>query len=210
MNSQLRVCMLLLVVLNLVFVHITGAASLRWMLPWYALTILAPVLSPLQRYWSYQFAWNVVLLAIFGVLVWDIRTSGVRYMLEDGLILAAFCQVHVLNNLAKQNRPDLLFFNSFLIATVTGFFCQDLAYSIVFVLYAVTLVVGISFYSASAVQSLPTRRLKPDERWSVLTRGLRMASVAVLLTSIVFVFLPRDFDREGFVANQITHAPAGS
>ncbi|MEE2887922.1 MAG: transglutaminaseTgpA domain-containing protein [Planctomycetota bacterium] len=210
MTSQLRLCMMILVVLNLVFVQITGAASLRWMLPWFALAVLAPVLSPLQKYWSYRLAWNIGLLAIFGLLLKDIREAGLQYMLEDGLILAAFCQVHVLNNLAKQNRPDLLFFNSFLIALVTGFFCQNLAYSIVFGIYAVTLVIAICISSASTVGTLPHRHLTARELWLVLGRGFKMAFIAIFLTGLVFAFWPRDFEREGLVENKIAQTSAAS
>lgn len=210
MTSQLRSCLLILVVLNLVFVQITGAANLQWMLPLFALAMLAPVLSPLQKYWTYQLAWNIGLLAIFGLLLKDIRDVGVRFMLEDGLILAAFCQVHVLNNLAKQKRPDLLFFNSFLIALVTGFFCQDLAYSVVFGLYAMALVISICISSAGTVAGLPTRLLASRELRPLISRSLRMGFITILLTGLVFAFWPRDFDREGLVDTGVVQAAARS
>ena len=59
-------------------------------------------------------------------------TSGAAHLLEDGLLLATLAQVHLLNNVGRLQKPDILFFNSFLIAIVTSFLSVDVGYSIVF------------------------------------------------------------------------------
>ena len=79
-------------------------------MPLYLLAGAAPLLWQFQKYFVYRLAWNLGLMAIFALLVQDLlgdimAQEGVRFLLEDGLILAAFCQVHILNNLAKQRCP---------------------------------------------------------------------------------------------------------
>ena len=64
------------------------------------------------------------------LLVHHATTTGLLHMLEDGLMLAILCQVHLLNNIGQRQRPDLTFFNSFLIVFVTSFFAPDLWWSI--------------------------------------------------------------------------------
>ena len=203
MTGQLRACLLALVAINLVFVQITDAVSLSWLVPLFGLVLGAPILWPLQRYLVYQVSWNAALLAIFSLLVVDLRQSGARYMLEDGLILAAFCQVHILNNLAKQRRPDLVFFNSILIALVTGFFCRDLIYSVVFLLYALTLIIALRLASASTTRLLPTRVLGPSEFGPLVRRSLRQGGTVLVCTGLVFTFWPRNFEREGLVDSEL-------
>ena len=157
MSSTLRSCLLALVVLNLVFVHITQAVSLIWILALYVVASAAPLLWPLQRYLTYRMAWNLGLMVVFALLLQHIITAGgVRHLLEDGLRLAAFCQVHILNNLGRQKKPDLIFFNSFLIVIVTSLFCQDLIYSIVFLAYAAVLILSMQV-AATEVNGVPPR-----------------------------------------------------
>ena len=60
------------------------------------------MLYPLQKFAVYRGCWNLALLSIFGILVKDLMDGGVRFMLEDGMILAAFCQVHVINTLVRR------------------------------------------------------------------------------------------------------------
>jgi TgpA N-terminal domain/Transglutaminase-like superfamily len=210
LTAQLRKSLLALVCLNLVFVQITGAVSLAWMVPLFALTLASPYLWNLQRLLVYRLGWNAALVAIFGLLIVDIRRSGIRFMLEDGLILAAFCQVHVLNNLIKQQRPDLIFFNSFLIALVTGFFCQDVMYSGVFVVYALILITSMAIASAGTAAELPTRILPAVELRAVVRRSTRHGFVALFVTAIVFTFWPRDFQREGLVDDELVDSRAAA
>ncbi len=192
-----KTCLLILVVLNLVFVQITGAVQIGWLVVLYALALASPFLSPLQKFWLYRMVWNAGLVAIFTLLLLDTQQSGIQYMLEDGLTLAAFCQVHALNNLQRQKRPDLVFFNSFLITLVTGFFSQDLGYCLVFVAYAMVLLVGLHLQTCV---DLNLRR--------VISRGSRQGAVAILVTALVFVFWPRDFQRSGLVDPELAQAMA--
>ncbi|MHC4813747.1 MAG: transglutaminase family protein [Planctomycetota bacterium] len=199
MSQPLRCCLLALVILNLVFVHITQAVSLVWILPLYVAAAAAPVLWPLQKYLTYRLAWNVGLMAIFALLLQHIATAGgVRHLLEDGLRLAAFCQVHILNNLARQKKPDLIFFNSFLIAIVTSLFCQDLIYSIVFVIYAAVLILSLQIAATEIGGTRLTASVKPEIRSS-----LWHSLIGLSVTMLVFIFLPRDFEREGLVEEQL-------
>ena len=87
----MRACMLGLVLVDLVFVQLTDAAPFAWLAPLYALTILAPVLAPLRKRLAYRAAWNVGVLAVFCVLVGHASGYELRYVLQDGLVLAALC-----------------------------------------------------------------------------------------------------------------------
>lgn len=192
-DRQLRFWLQCLVLLCVVFVHITRGVGLDWLGPLYALTAAAPVLRRFADHWLYRTMWNASVLAIFATLVASAGSSGVRYLLEDGLILAAFCQVHLLNNLGARQKPDLLFFNSFLIALVTGFFCQDVVYCVVFVAYAHVLVVGMTMAAAW-----------PDASAGVLrAAALRKGFLVLATTLVVFLFAPRDFDREGLLQHRL-------
>lgn len=208
MTRQLRSNLLLLVVLNLLFVQITGEVSATWLVPLLSVTLAAPVLWPLQRFLWYRIAWNIALMGIFSLLLVHTARNGIRYLLEDGLILAAFCQVHVLNNLAKQKRPDLVFFNSFLIALVTGFFCQDLVYSGVFLVYAVVLIHGLGLAAASQGADGTHHSLDRTAMRALFRRSLRQSLAVLLVTGLVFMFMPRDFNREGLIQEQLAQAVA--
>ena len=137
MSVHLGLC--LLVMVNLLFVHITGVVDAAWMLAFGALTLSAPVLRRFAEQLPYRIAWNGVVLLLFASLVQRTLDQGVGRMLEGGLVLAAFCQVHLVNNVSARQRPDLLLFNSFLIAVITAFFCQELSYCAVFVAYTFAL-----------------------------------------------------------------------
>lgn len=210
LTVQLRRVLLALVSLNLLFVQITASVSVQWLIPLYTLTLASPWLWNLQRFFLYRLAWNVALVGIFATLIVDVRRSGIRFLLEDGLILAAFCQVHVLNNLRKQKRPDLIFFNSFLIALVTGFFCQDLVYSVVFAAYAIFLIFALSLTSATTVVGVPSRILPAAEMRQLLRRSLKHGTVVLAITGLVFTFWPRDFEREGLVEDQLASSAAAA
>ncbi len=84
-----RFSLLVLVLLGLFFVQITGAVSMRWLLPLYALSLASPILARHAKTSAYLGLWNGAVVAIFGILLLDAQRSGIRYMLEDGLILAA-------------------------------------------------------------------------------------------------------------------------
>lgn len=199
MKSTLHFYLMLIVLTNITFVQITEAVGFLWLAPMYALTLLSPMLTPLQARAWYRIGWNVAVLVIFAVLVADAMTTGIRFLLEDGLILAAFCQVHLLNVIRRQTGADLLFFNSFLIAIVTSLFCQDLVFSAVFALYAVVLVIGLhlhAFVRAPVPPDVALRRF-------VMREGGRRAFGVLVVTGFVFAFLPRDFRREGFVGDDL-------
>jgi hypothetical protein len=194
-SAALRYGLTLLVLLNLVFVHVTGAVGPAWLVPFYLATLLSPALVPLHRHMVYRLVWNVGVLAIFATLVHDAATSGPTHLLEDGLILAAFCQVHLLNVLQSQQKPDLLFFNSFLIALVTSFFCQDLVYSAVFVAYATVFVVTLQLGAFGRDPELPVS--------ACIRSGIARSAVLLVATAAVFALWPRDFRREGLVADRM-------
>lgn len=200
MSPVLRGSLLLLVLVNLVFVHITWEVGLFWLGPLYALTLASPLLAGLQQRLSYRLLWNAGVLVIFALLVHDATNTGVRFMLKDGLILAAFCQVHLVNNLGRGQRPDLLFFNSFLIPLVTCFFSQDLIYSAVFVAYALLLLLALQL-SCISRREAPEERvdLGPHELGHAIRSAVTRATILLGATSIAFLVVPRDFNREGLV-----------
>lgn len=189
MNRPLRAALTLLVLLNLVFVQLTDAVGLHWLAPMQILTAMSPLCVRFQDRTWWRLGWNLGVMAIFAVLVRDTATSGPRHLLEDGLILAAFCQVHLLNVLRAQQKPDLLFFNSFLIALVTSFFCQDLAFSVTFVVYA--------FAFVAALELMADRGRRDPA--AVVRGSLRHSAALVTVTALAFAFVPRDFRREGLV-----------
>ncbi len=192
--SPVQVIAALLVLSNLAFVHVTDAVGLHWLVPMYALTVVAPWTVRWRENVLWRGGWNVAVIAIFAILMRDFSTTGPRHLLEDGLTLAAFCQVHLLNALRSGQRPDLLFFNSFLIALVTSFFCQDLVYSVIFIGYAFVFLVALQLGAATGDTDLDahaTRRIATD--------GARRAFVALGVTMLVFALWPRDFRRPGLI-----------
>lgn len=204
MSPQLRWCAALLVVVNLVFVHVTGAADLAWLLPMYALAAASPWLARLHDRLLYRAVWNVAVLGIFALLVQH-ATSGLHQLLEDGLRLAAISQVHLVCNLGRRQRPDLLFFNSFLIAVVTAFLTQALAYSVVFLVYAPALILALEVHCVVGDGSDPGRALRLR---SVARDALVRTGFVLALTAPAFLLLPRDFDRRGVFGDELTFAAA--
>lgn len=198
--NPVRICLQALVLLNLLFVQITGAAPSFWLAIMAALALAAPLLVRFAERLLYRLAWNAGVLAIFGLLVHDALQSGIQHLLEDGLVLAAFCQVHLLNNLSGKQKPDLLFFNSFLIALVTSFFCQDFEFVLVFVAYALVLLAGLQLAQLPLTSVARTGPLLRDAAW----RG----GVVLAATALVFLFWPRDFQREGLIEEQLALARA--
>lgn len=204
-RALLQACMYGLVLVNLVFVQMTQATSIGWLVPLYVLTLLAPLLAPLRAKLVYRALWNVSLLAVFAALGRHAMGEELRYVLQDGLLLAALCQVHLLNNLREDQPPDLLFLNSFLIALVTGFLSRDLAFSVAFVVFAPLLVVGLQLLCVTRGGGDVPRHATLQ----ILRQGLARASVIVALTVLAFVAWPRDFHRKGFLQGELSFQASG-
>jgi len=203
--DALRTCMLGLVLVNLLFVQLTDAAQVGWLLPLYGLTLLAPLLTPLRKWLAYRLAWNLAVVALFTVLVGHAAGHDLRFVLQDGLLLAALCQVHLLNNLSREQRPDLLFLNSFLIAVATGYLCQDLAYPIAFLAYVPLFVVGLQLMSVSR----DGHALEPRVTGRIVRDGLRRSALLMALTMAVFLFWPRDFQRSSLFIGEFDFTSSG-
>ncbi|MFO1053584.1 MAG: transglutaminaseTgpA domain-containing protein [Planctomycetota bacterium] len=189
MNRLLRLGLVGLVALNLVFVELTGAVDPRWLIALFAFTLSAPWTSRFRDSRIWCALWNSGVLITFTLLVRDAVTTGPKQLLEDGMTLAAFCQVHLLNVIQNERRADLLFFNSFLIAIVTSFFCQDITFSLTFAAWVVVFVTTLSL-------SHESRDLPP---WTVVRDAVRRAGVVLCGTLLVFGVWPRDFRRPGLV-----------
>jgi hypothetical protein len=114
-------------------------------------------------------------------------------------LLAVLCQVHLLNNVGERQRPDLVFFNSFLIVFVTSFFAPDLTWSLLFVAHTFVLVPSLELHALTGrdreVDGRALRAIMRDSVPRTLTVGT--------LTALVFVLWPRDFDRAGWIGTAI-------
>jgi transglutaminase-like putative cysteine protease len=203
----LRLALLAMTVVDLAFVHATEDASLVWLAPMYAIALASARLSRLEGRALYRWGWNLGVIAIFLVLVRHTAVAGPRFLLEDGLRLAAVCQVHLLCNLGARQKPDLLFFNSFLIAVVTAFLTQDLLYSALFLVYAPLLVLALSLYAAGRAADAEAQ---PALASAVCRDAVRRAGAALVLTLAVFVVWPRDFHRKGIVVESLAPTNAAS
>jgi len=186
-----------LTLLDLGFVQATGVVDTAGMLPMWMLTLASPWLRRLQRFRVHRIAWNGGVLIAFALLVAHATTSGLLHMLEDGLVLAVLCQVHLLNNVGARQRPDLLFFNSFLVAFVTAFFAPDLSWSLLFLAHALVLLPTLQIYALQTGDGAIDPRLLRAAVRDCVPRTLLVAVV----TAVVFVLLPRDFRREGWLGD---------
>ncbi len=186
-----RLSLLGLVLASLAFVHITEAARPSWILALAALTLASPLLARFAHRLSFRAVWNLAVLGVFGLLVLHLRASGPAHLLEDGLLLASFCQVHLINNLGRGQKPDLLYFNSFLIAVVTSFLSFDLGYCLVFLVYAPLLVVALEVEATGRAPLLP---------------ALGRAALLLALAFGAFLLVPRDFQRRGLLGDALRHA----
>lgn len=204
MSASLRWCAALLVIVNLMFVQVTEAADPTWLVPMYLLAAASPWLARLHEHFVYRAVWNLAVLGIFALLVQH-ATTGLHQLLEDGLRLAAISQVHLVCNLGRKQRPDLLFFNSFLIAVVTAFLTQAFAYSAVFLLYAPALILALVVHSLTDGEGRRLRR----EQLPAVARDVSVRTITVLAVTIpAFLFLPRDFDRRGVLGERLSFAAA--
>ena len=148
-----------------------------------------PLLARWRRRIWYRITWNVAVLCAFTFLLQHAINTGLLHMLEDGLLLAALCQVHLMNNIGPRQKPDLLFFNSFLIAFVTSFFSRDLAWSLCFLAYVVVLVPALQIYVTLGHLASPPR----GSTRALLADSAKRTAVAVLATASLFLLWPRDF-----------------
>ncbi len=191
-----------LVLLDLLFIHVTGIVPGAWSAGFAAVIVAAPWVRRLAERLAWRIAWDLVVIVLFASLVLRTVQHGVERMLESGLILAMFCQVHLVNNLSRRQRPDLLLFNSFVIAVITAFFAQEVSYCAVFVAYA---------YTFTITWKLVAWRDAPDSRLGPLLRAsVRQATCVLAVTGAVFLFWPRDFEREGLVTTSLLRARQGS
>lgn len=202
MNTPLFAALLALTLLDLAFVQATGAMEPFQMLTLGGLALAAPWLRPLQRLFAVRLGWNAFVLTAFAMLVHHATTSGLRYMLEDGLLLAALCQVHLVNNVGRRQQPDLLFFNSFLIAFVTSFFAPDLAWCALFVAHAFVLVPALHLQALANADGEPTAA-RVRTAWR---SGSWHAALALALTAAAFVAIPRDFRHQGWLGDALSLA----
>lgn len=202
MPEQLRPFLFAIVLLNLTLVQATGSVAGPWMAGLWILTLAAPLLERLRENVLYRLAWNLAVVVAFAFLVHHAMTTGLLHMLEDGMLLAALCQVHLLNNVGRKQRPDLLFFNSFLITFVTSFFSHDLVWSLGFVAYAAVLVPALQLHVALPREgSLDRRHVR-----AVLRDSAPRALQGLLLTAAVFVLWPRNFRHEGWLSETLSFA----
>lgn len=199
MPDCLHPLLLLLTLLDLGFVQATDIVSFQGLLPLWLLAAASPWLRSLQRFLSYRIAWNLGVLVVFSLLVRHATTTGLLHMLEDGLLLAVLCQVHLLNNVGERQRPDLIFFNSFLITFVTSFFAPDLSWSVLFVLHAMALV--------PALQVNVLARRGGDVARPIVQALLRdsvpRTAAIGLATALLFAVCPRDFQRQGWLGDAL-------
>ena len=184
-----------IVLANLVFVQLTEAAAIEWLAPLYVLTLAAPVLARFKENRVYRTLWNLGVVAFFGILVQHALARDLSNVLTDGLVLAVLCQVHLLNNLHAEQRPDLLFLNSFLIAVITGYITVDLGFAGAFLVYVPFYVIGLGAMATLSHGDEP----KSGVTRALLVDGIKRSGVLVALAVLVFVFWPRDFQREALL-----------
>ena len=208
-DRTLRAALTALVLLNLLFVHLTEAARPAWVVALTALTLLSPFLIPWRERLVYRGSWNLAVVGVFTLLLHHATASELRYVLEDGLVLAALCQVHLLNNLRAEQRPDLLFLNSFLIAVVTGYLSQDVTFAVGFAVYVPVLVTALCLYDLIRLEGLGAAIDRRAFLGPVLRDGLARSALLGLATLGVFALWPRDFQRRGLLADYVESSGGG-
>ena len=195
-----------LVLANLVFVQLTEAASPAWIAPLYILTLLSSFFARFKENATYRAFWNLGVLGFFAVLVRHAMSADLTYVLQDGLLLAALCQVHLLNNLHRDQRPDLLFLNSYLIAVITGYITVDLGFAGAFLVYVPFFVLGLQYLSVYRAGA----RLSGKEARAIAFDGAKRTFVLLGLALLVFAFWPRDFQREALLTKYFELNPDDS
>lgn len=199
MAEALFPLLLALTLLDLGFVHACDVVAGTELLPLWLLAAGSPWLRRLQRFTAYRALWNLGVLLVFALLVRHATTTGLLHMLEDGLLLAILCQVHLINNIGARQRPDLVFFNSLLITFVTSFFAPDLSWSGLFAAHAMVLVPSLQVYAIARRQpDLDGRSLR-----RILRDSLPRTAVVGVVTALAFVLVPRDFRREGWLGEAL-------
>jgi transglutaminase-like putative cysteine protease len=204
-SRALKFALVGLVVTNLGFAYVTEVARWVWLGPLLALTMISPVLMRWSDRRAYRWVWNTAVVGALALLIRHLLEEGSAHLLEDGLLLATLCQVHLLNNLGRRQQPDLLFFNSFLIAIVTSFLSVDFGYSVVFLCYAPLLVLSLQLLSLERENSAAS----PDRVRRVIVSGSTRAVTVVAITMVVFFLMPRDFTRKGFFGRDLKLQPPG-
>lgn len=196
LRSALSRCMLGLVLANVLFVQLTGAAGAAALALLLGATVAAPVLRRFRGRWWYGLAWNLAAFGALGLLISHAANGQLSRLLEDGLLLALLCQVHLLNNLRDEHRPDLLFINAFLIAIITGYITADLGFALAFFAFVPVFVAGLGFMALGAE---PGAALAPGDGRRVVLDALRRSGVLAVATGLVFLVWPRDFQREALL-----------
>ena len=189
--SPLHICLMGMVLVNVLFVQLTGAAPALWLIPLYALTLASPILAQFRDRTSYRALWNWGVIAFLGLLIQHATSRNLEYVLQDGLILSVLCQVHLLNNMRVDQRTDLLFLNSFLIAIITAYITVDLGFAAAFLLYAPFFIIGMQLQSMTGHGV----EMPKDQLRAVLWDGARRSGALLGLALLVFLFWPRDFNR---------------
>ncbi|MBL6757890.1 MAG: DUF3488 domain-containing protein [Planctomycetes bacterium] len=195
--SALLLCMMGIVACNVRFVQLTGAADPLWLAPLYVVTLAAPFLVRFREHVVYRGVWNLAIVLVFLRLVLHASTAELAFVLDDGLMLALLCQVHVLNNLRREQRPDLLFLNSYLIAVITGYITVDLSFAFTFLVYAPLFVVGLHLQNLDPFHT-GRHALAVRAAWR---ESLRRSALLVGVTLLAFFFFPRDFNRPALFAS---------
>lgn len=199
MSAMMRPFVAVMTLVNVGFVHSTGAVPLAWLVPLYLLTLATPLLARVQHLRHYRTAWTVAVVLVMMLLVHHAQTTGLVHMLEDGLVLSALCQVHLLNNLTERQKPDLLFFNSFLITFITAFFAPDVTWSLLFLAYASSLVPAMHLHAVLRSGVEPVAGLTVR----VVRDSIPRTLAVLVCTGLVFVAWPRDFHRQGWIQERL-------
>ena len=105
----------------------------------------------------------------------------------------------LLNNVGDKQRPDLTFFNSFLIAFVTSFFAPDFWWSLLFIGHTLVFVPALQVY----VLTSRDRDVGTDTVRSVLRDSVPRTLTISAVTALVFVLWPRDFHRAGWLRDNL-------
>jgi len=204
--SVLLLCMMGIVACNVRFVQLTGAADPLWLAPLYVVTLAAPFLLRFREHVVYRSVWNLAIVLVFLRLVLHASSAELAFVLDDGLMLALLCQVHVLNNLRREQRPDLLFLNSYLIAVITGYITVDISFAFTFLVYAPLFIIGLQLQNLDPYH---TGRHAAALR-AAWRASLRRSALLVGVTLLAFFFFPRDFNRPALFASYFDFESEGS